>query len=240
MDLSHKTFVFGALAAALVVGCYTEKPKPKSGDWMDGLKQVNPGAKPIELEDEPEEKPKIKPPPPPAPVLRKSSGRPMIQIGPSKEITDTFGATPGSVIKLKTAAGAITLRIPEFGLDGGYNIDWKTPRNPKNKGRIIGAVTLLKITPGSKAMSKAVTSGSDDFKIVVPLGKLDSFNLAVGTMTMDDQGAPSKPKWAVYAPQNVDTGLKEATFTLKTIGPMMYMHATTTDATVAAAEPVAP
>jgi hypothetical protein len=228
------------LAAAMTTGCAEKKPPKKQGDWMDNLKVENPDAEPdlsgMEDEPDPEPKPDAEPPKP-APTVRPSSGRPLIQYGPKPKIESTFGATPGSKL---TLSGGITLVIPEFALDGGYNIVWKTAGSsaPK-KGPVVGGIAYLKISPGEKLEARKVKSKGDPFQVRLDTGGAETVNLAIGEVKTDKQGnEQGKPAWTVVAPKKVDkietigkgAGTKyTATFELPTIGPVLYLHATSAD-----------
>ncbi len=239
MDSKNRHWRWGLAALALALfACGGSQPE-KKGDWLDTLQPVNPGAEP-ELGDDDDddddevakEKPKQPPKSPPI-KLRKSSGRPMVLIGPSKSISETFGATPGSVLKLAAAGGNIVLRIPEFALNAGYNIEFKTSGSGvKPKGTPVGSVVSLTIVLGGKSKPKAVPTGGPDYEIVLPLQGKESLNLAVATVDPDDT---NKVEWVVYAPKRVDTGLGEAHFALKTLGPIMYLHGTLAEPTGAEA-----
>jgi hypothetical protein len=171
----------------------------------------------------------------------KPSGRPAIQMGPSKKIESTFGATPGAVLKLSAAAGTITWRVPEFALGAGYNIEFKIAdgkQAKKMKGGATGDVAYLKTTLGEKVAPSEVDSSGDAFELIWPLGTQTSVNLAVGQAKTDDQGTELKDvTWKVYAPKSVDTSFKEATFQLSQVGPILYLHATTAPPTEAAPAP---
>jgi len=231
----------GALLVVGSIGCAKEKPPRDSGkSWMDSLEQKNPG-KEADLsgdddEDPPQttEKPAAKPKSPPI-QLRKSSGRPDIIMGPRKEISSTFGATPGSLLKLKAAGGVATLKIPEFALNGGYNIDFKVDNRGQKKGPVVGSIVYLRLRLGETQRAKAVETGSKDYELRWPLGDKDTLNLAIGTVSTDKGGnEEGKPTWTVIAPARVESGFKEAYFNLKAIGPVMYIHATTADPSEAA------
>lgn len=164
------------------------------------------------------EEPKSKP---------KPSGRPAILMGPSKKIASTFGATPGAVLKLASANGAITWKIPEFSLGAGYNIEFSIAEAKaiKKKGAAIGDVAILKITSGDKPAAIKVDTRGDEFEFRWPLGNQPSVNLAIGEVNTDDQGEEVKGiTWKIIAPKSAD---KEAIFALQTVGPIMYLHATT-------------
>ena len=196
------------IAAALVglVGC-GDKPPAKSGDWMDNLKQENPDAEPdlSGLEEEPDPAPKSEPDDKPKPdtKAKPSSGRPLIQYGPKAAIESKFGATPGSKLRL---TGGATLVIPEYSLDGGYNIVWKVSGSSSHKkGPVVGGISYLRISPGTKLQAKKVKSRGDAFQVRVGTGQNESINLAIGEIATDKNGKEmGKPTWTVMAPTRVD------------------------------------
>lgn len=172
----------------------------------------------------------------------KPSGRPAILMGPSEKIASTFGATPGSVLKLKSSGkGPITLKIPEFALTAGFNIEFKTLKsNPPRKGPVIGDAARIQLNRGDRVRPENVTSHGDPFEIRWPLYDKLSVNLSIGTAAVDDQGGESgKVEWRIIAPKSVDTGFGEAVFELTDLGPVTYFHATSAPPTEAA-EPAAP
>jgi hypothetical protein len=161
----------------------------------------------------------------------------MIQMGPKAAIESTFGATPGAVLKLKGEGGNMTLRIPEYALDRGYNLVWKIDKGKVKKGAVVGSVAYLKLMPGDKLKARADRAADKPFQIRVPLGSGGSVNLAVGVMETDDQGnEKGNPTWKVYPPSHVEEAFKEVHFELPAIGPVMYIHATTDEATESAPE----
>jgi hypothetical protein len=236
LRLFGSVITFGLLAAAS--GCAKEKPAKTSGDWLDSLEKKKVTGKVPDVgdddDDDAAEKPKEEPKeaPKPAPVIKKSSGRPMIQMGPSAEIKSTFGATPGSLLKLKAAGGNITLKIPEFSLDAGYNIEFTIDTKTKVKGTAVGSIAKLKLTPGDKMRARAVPTRKDNYEVRLPLHDHASVNLAVGSVSTDKQGVEQgSPTWKVYAPTKVETAFKEAHFSIAEIGPVMWLYATTAEVT---------
>lgn len=171
----------------------------------------------------------------------KPSGRPAILVGPSAKIASTFGATPGSVLKLKsTGKGPITLKLPEFSLATGYNIEFKTltEKITTPHGPVLGDVARIQVNKGDKLRADAAPTKGDDFELRWPLYGKTSVNLAVGTISTDDQGAEAgKIAWRVVAPKSVDEGMGEAWFYLSSLGPVMYFHATSAAPTEAADGP---
>ncbi|MCA9622988.1 MAG: hypothetical protein KC731_28410 [Myxococcales bacterium] len=112
--------------ASVAIGCGNEPPPKNPDSWLDSLEQKDPGKKPNldvvgdDDDDDDDAAPK-KPaePAPPAVTAKPSSGRPLIQKGPTTSIAETFGTTPGAVLKLSAEGGEIVLKIPEFALDTG-------------------------------------------------------------------------------------------------------------------------
>jgi len=235
-------WTIGALSLAFVA-CGGEQPQPQP--------QPQPTAEPAP-EPEPE-------PPPPAadagagetgqggagaapetPTARPPSGRPAILMGPTKEIKSTFGLTPGAVLKLKAANGTITFKIPEYALFHGTNITWRVEagHHGKSQGPVVGSVAFLETILESKKKPEVIDSRGAPYEFRWPTGGKDTINLAVGTMEIGGGGVPGKVKeWKIYPPKNVDKGFKEAYFFVPTIGPAMYLHATTAKATVGAEAP---
>ncbi len=230
------------LAALLALPACGEKEPAKSGDWMDHLKVQNPGAEPDlgGADEDPVPTAKEEPAPKPDTKAKPSSGRPLIQYGPKSLIESTFGVTPGSKLQLN---GGVTLVIPEYALDTGYNIVFKVAGSsaPKN-GPVVGSIAYLKVNPGTKLRSKKVKSRGDLFQVRMGTGAADTINLAIGEVATDDNGNESgKPTWRVVAPTKVNKavgivgGAEETTynavFELTTIGPILYLHGTTADPT---------
>jgi hypothetical protein len=245
--LPHMTrTILGMSGCFLVflVACGPDKPPPQP--------QPQPTATP-EPQPAPEPEPTPEPEPDDAegaggaaaeaakPVEKpKPSGRPAILVGPSAKIASTFGATPGSVLKLKsTGKGPISLKLPEFALSTGYNIEFKTlGANPPKHAGLIGDVARIQLNRGDKLMAEAANTKGDDFELRWPLYDKLSVNLAVGTTSTDDQGAETaKINWTVIAPKTVDEGSGEAYFHLTVLGPVTYFHATSAAPTETAAAP---
>lgn len=232
------SLLLAILSAAAIAGC-GEKQPAKSGDWTDNLKAANPDAEPdlSGADEDPEPAPKADPVEAPKPDTKAQpqSGRPLIQYGPKSKIESTFGATPGSKLQL---TGDITLVIPEFALDAGYNIVFEV--NGKHKqGAVVGGVARLKVNPGDKLESRKVKSRRDPFQIRIGTGGAETINLAVGVVETDPQGnEKGKPSWSVIAPKRVDKATSiapdgaesasySAVFELESIGPVLYFHGTT-------------
>ncbi len=232
------------LLGAFVLGNVTMgcgKPKPKAQDnWLDSLEQKKVEGPPPDIDvdddDDDDDKPEAKPAPKPAATVQPSSGRPMIQMGPSAVIESTFGNSPGAILKLKAEGGAITLKIPEGALDTGYNLVFKPDNKGQvKKGTVFGTIAYLKLAPGDKLRARAVPTRGDSYELRVPLNGKASVNLAIGAVETDKQGVETgKPTWKVYAPERIEEGFGEAYFKVPEIGPVMYIHATSAEATEAA------
>jgi hypothetical protein len=160
-------------------------------------------------------------------------------MGPSAAIEDqTFGSTPGAVLKLKGKDGIITWKIPELALYAGTNVTWKIHKlRGKSKHPLIGDIVYLKTVIGGKQKPQKISSSGPDFEFRWPTGGKDTFNLAVGEVAIGADGAEGDVTWTVVAPKNVDAGLKEAYFYLHDVGPILYLHATSAAATESAAAP---
>lgn len=231
-------------ALAIAAGCGNNKPEPKKGgDWMDNLKVENPDAEPdlsgADEDPAPAASGATKPEPPkPDTKIKPQTGRPLIQYGPKSSIESTFGATPGSKLQL---TGGTTLIIPEYALDGGYNISWKVSGSKTTKGDVVGSVAFLKVASGKKPAARKVKSRKEPFQIRIGTGGAETINLAIGEVASDANGNETgKPTWTVVAPAKVDKavaiapdGSESATYTavfeLEAIGPIMYLHGTTAD-----------
>jgi hypothetical protein len=173
---------------------------------------------------EPEAAPGKRPAPPP-------SGRPAIQIGPQKKIASTFGSTPASVLKLKTAAGDFALKLNEYALRTGTNIVFETgAKVMKGKASLVGELAHLTTQVGDSNRLSEVEANAAPFIVVVPSKK--SVNLAIGVMELDDSGLETGKvkEWRVLAPARFDEGLGQVVFELDRIGPSV-MHATTSEPT---------
>ena len=224
------------VTGSVLMGC--SKPKPKAQDnWLDNLEQRKVEGPPpdvdVDDDDDDDDEADPKPAPKPAVTARPSSGRPMIQMGPSATIESTFGVSPGAILKIKAEGGPITLKIPEGALDTGYNLVFKLDKGGKvKKGGVIGSIAYLKLSPGDKLRARAVPTHSDAYEIRLPLHGKASVNLALGAVETDKQGVETgKPTWKVYAPDRIEEGFGEAYFKVPELGPVMYIHATTADVT---------
>jgi len=235
--LAGTGFVIASLAlGGLVLGCGKSKPVKSQDNWLDSLEQKKVEGPPPDIDvddDDDDDDEEAKPPPKPATTVRPSSGRPMIQMGPSATIESTFGVSPGAILKLKAEGGAITLKIPEGALDTGYNLSFKLDKKGQvKKGGVLGSIAYLKLTPGDKLRARAVPTRGDKYELRVPLNGKASVNLAVGAVETDKEGVETgKPTWKVYAPDRIEEGFGEAYFMVPEIGPVMYIHATTAEAT---------
>lgn len=167
----------------------------------------------------------------PAPVV--GSGRPAIIMGPSSEISSTFGSTPASVLKLKAKGGNFTLKINEGALYTGTNIRFKLAGSgAKQKPPVNGTIVYLEPTIGDKRFPQQVKSGGATFEFRVPLAGRDDINLAVGTLAIGDEGEVGDITWVVHSPTRVEKGLGEAYFELMEIGPS-YLYGTSAPPTAA-------
>lgn len=195
-----------AVAAAPVVVPTTE-PVPEPSAPVVAAPELAPGKKPA----------------PP------SSGRPAIQFGPQKKIASTFGSTPASVLKLKTSAGEVALKLNEFALTTGTNIVFELGvKVPKGKATLIGELMHLTTQVGESRRLSEVMANAAPFLVIVPSKK--SVNLAIGTMELDEGGQETMKvtAWRVVAPTRFDEGLGKVFFELDRIGPSV-MHATLSD-----------
>lgn len=171
-----------------------------------------------------------KAPPPP-------SGRPAIQMGPSKKIASTFGATPASVLKLKTSAGDFVLKLQEYSLRNGANLVFEVgaPRVMRGKANVIGDIVHLTAQVGDSTRMSFLDAYSAPFVVTIPSKK--SVNLAIGELELDEGGQETTKvkEWRIVAPVRFDAGLSQAVFELDRIGPSV-MHATAAEPTAAPAK----
>jgi hypothetical protein len=155
-------------------------------------------------------------------------------MGPSKKIASTFGATPGSVLKLKTAGGEFVLKLQEYSLRVGANLVFEVgaPRVMRGKANVIGDIVHLSLQVGDSSRMSFVDAYSAPFIVLVPSKK--SVNLAIGELELDEAGqeTPKVKEWRVVAPLRFDAGLAQAVFELDRIGPSV-MHATAAEPTAA-------
>jgi hypothetical protein len=171
----------------------------------------------------------VAPPPPDRPP---PSGRPAIMMGPSKAIKSTFGATPGSILKLKGDAGNYTLVLPEHALGTGTNIEWAIAAgSAEKKPPVIGQIVYLHSQLGESLIPGPIQSRGAPFTLRWPLMGKDTFNLAIGEIEVLQHGQLGKVKtWRVIAPARVEKGLDEVHFELTALLPA-YLYGT--DAPVA-------
>ncbi|MBM4373719.1 MAG: hypothetical protein FJ095_01450 [Deltaproteobacteria bacterium] len=165
------------------------------------------------------------------------SGRPAIQVGPSKKIASTFGATPGSVLKLKTSGGELVLKLQEYSLRVGANLVFEVggPKVMRGKANVIGDIVHLSAQVGDSTRMSFLDAYSAPFVVLVPSKK--SVNLAIGELELDEAGQETKKvkDWRVVAPLRFDAGLSQVVFELDRIGPSV-MHATAAEPTAAPAK----
>ncbi len=241
MKIARAGYLLALALPFALLGCDKPEPAKDPGkSWLDSLEQKNPGAAPELPPDEPEPAETAAPKAPekpamPAVEVKPPSGRPAILMGPSASISSTFGATPGASLKLKADGGNFTLKIEEYALNGGYNIDFKIDKGSVKKGPVVGSVVYLRTRAGDKVRADAVATRGKPYEVSVPLNGKDTLNLAVGVVQTDEQGNETgKPEWTIYPPVRVESGFGEAIFQLQAIGPVMYLHGTTAEATAAA------
>lgn len=140
---------------------------------------------------------------PPAPP--QSSGRPPLLKSDPKEISDTFGVSPGSKLELGDDKEMVVLRIPEGSLETGTNITFKFDPKGKPGGMVIGKIYhLTAVVPPSGTPSR-VKSVGEPFRLEFPAGNKKDANLAIG-----EPGT----KFRVIAPKRVDDSTNTAYFEL--------------------------
>jgi hypothetical protein len=160
----------------------------------------------------------------PAPA-KQSSGRPTVLMEDSKELTGTFGSSPGAKLELGDK-DKITLKIPEFALSTrGTIITVKIDAKGKANGAPIGKILHVSTFAPQATAPEAVTSEGPPFELQMPAGNKKDANLAVGTITVDDKGN-EKIAWKVYAPKRIDDVAGIAYFELPTLSES-FIHVTT-------------
>ncbi|MCC6524362.1 MAG: hypothetical protein IT373_17010 [Polyangiaceae bacterium] len=165
-----------------------------------------------------------------APTQPKPSGRPSIMMTGDKEISSTFGSSPGAVLSLHGADGDATLKIPEYALRGAINLVMRFENAGKGFGTTLGRI--VSITPqDAEAATPTPTSAESagpPFELRLPTYGKDTVNLAVGMIA--DEGGKQKITWTVYAPKSVDATKKLAYFEITKLAPS-YVHVTTSPPT---------
>lgn len=158
---------------------------------------------------------------PEAPPPRKSSGRPSVMKSDSKEISDSFGTTPGAKLELGDKDIA-TLRIPEGALRQATNITFKIDGRGKAHGQVTGKIyKITSLLPPGHDVEPSVTSDGDPFLLELPAGTKKNANLAIGV-----EDAKGRVKWTVVAPKRIDDARNMAIFELAAL-PSAYLHVTT-------------
>lgn len=157
---------------------------------------------------------------PEAPPPKQSSGRPAVMKSDPKEITDSFGTTPGAKLELGEKDIA-TLRIPEGALRQATNITFKIDARGKAHGATVGKIYHILANYPPATTPENIESTGDPFVLELPAGAKKDANLAIGTE--DEKG---KVKWTVVAPKRIDDARNMAIFEL----PMLHtgwLHVTT-------------
>jgi hypothetical protein len=157
---------------------------------------------------------------PDAPAPKQSSGRPAVMKSDAKEITDSFGTSPGAKLELGDKDIA-TLRIPEGALHQATNITFKIDGRGKATGAVVGKIYHLLASYPPASTPENIESGGDPFVLELPAGAKKDANLAIGTE--DDKG---KVKWTIVAPKRVDDARNVAIFELPTLHTG-WLHVTT-------------
>jgi hypothetical protein len=158
---------------------------------------------------------------PEAPPPKQRSGRPAVMKSDSKEITDTFGTTPGAKLELGDKEIA-TLRIPEGSLRQATNITFKIDARGKAHGALSGKIYKLEsLFPPGHDIEASVPADGDPFVLELPAGTKKNANLAVGVAD-----AKGRVKWTVVAPKRIDDARNMAIFELTAL-PSGWLHVTT-------------
>jgi hypothetical protein len=137
-----------------------------------------------------------------------------------KEITDSFGTTPGAKLELGDKDIA-TLRIPEGALQRATNVTFKIDSRGKAHGALVGKIYHILANYPPASTPENIESSGDPFVLELPAGTKKNANLAIGTE--DDKG---KVKWTIVAPKRIDDARNVAIFEL----PMLHtgwLHVTT-------------
>ncbi len=160
-----------------------------------------------------------------------SSGRPMILMSNPKEISSTFGSTPGAVLRLEVGKEPVVLKIPEWALPGGHNITWKVNDKPtKNRYPVVGKVCHLAIAVAGNLNASKVETRSGDFELRFPTLNRKTVNLAIGEIDLGDE---RRVTWTVIPPKSVDESFGVAYFYVHYLMPAFF-HATTAEPTTPA------
>jgi len=158
----------------------------------------------------------------PAPV-KQSSGRPTVLMEDSKELSGSFGSSPGAKLELGDKE-KITLRIPEFALSTrGTIITVKIDPKGKANGALIGKIIHLS-TFEPKGTPDPAASEGPPFELQMPAGNKKDANLAIGTISVDDKGN-EKITWKVIAPKRIDDVAGIAYFELTSLSDS-FIHVT--------------
>jgi hypothetical protein len=157
---------------------------------------------------------------PATPPPKQSSGRPAVMKSDSKEITDSFGTSPGAKLELGDKEIA-TMRIPEGALKQATNIPFKIDGRGKSTGPVVGKIYYVLAAYPPASTPETVESGGDPFVFEMPAGAKKDANLAIGVE--DDKG---KVKWTIVAPKRIDDARNVAVFELGTLHSG-WMHVTT-------------
>lgn len=206
MRASFLRFTLIPAAAGLLFLACSDPPPPKNPDSDELLPLKVSTAKPAPVELPPAETadPAASPtatasaaasaPPPP----QEGSGRPPVLKMDPKEITDTFGVSPGAKLELGTAPEIAVLRIPEGAFETGVNVTFKLDPKGKTTGILVGKVyRLTAVIPPSGEPQKVVTVGGS-FKLELPAGSNKNANLAIGEI------GGGRITWKVIAPTKID------------------------------------
>ena len=153
----------------------------------------------------------------------KGSGRPVVLKSDEREISDTFGSTPGAKLVLGSGRGAVVLHIPEGALREPMVITFKVDTKGKSAGGLQGAIYRIEpVIPPSPTPESAESVGPP-FEVDIPARK--TTNLAVGVE--DEHG---KVTWTIVAPTRMDEARGTAHFELPTL-PAGWLHTTSRAAT---------
>jgi hypothetical protein len=155
-----------------------------------------------------------------APPPSQGSGRPPVLKMDPKEVSDTFGVSPGAKLELGTPPEIAIMRIPEGSFETGVNVTFKLEPKGKTTGILIGKVyRLTAMIPPAGTPSKVVSVGGP-FELQLPAGNKKEANLALGEI------GGGRVTWKVIAPKKIDDVAGVAYFEITELNDH-YVHVTT-------------
>ena len=157
-------------------------------------------------------------------TAKPSTGRPPVLKTDPVEAADTFGYSPAAKLQVGEKDFA-TLKIPENALKTATNVTFKIEKSGKSNGPPVGKIYhVIAVVPPATSAEPLPTNGPP-FEVVLPAGAKKDANLAVGEITVDNNGR-EKIKWSIIAPTKIDDVSNLAYFELQALGNL-YIHVTT-------------